>query len=167
MSQTVHETNDHGRHTSMVKGKHAMFVNNIIFCWIVWLTQWENTFECAIHFSTSFGWYAFPNLCTQISRPLVYSVCISLKASVTADNHSHNVHFTRALVRSALGWSREGCSRLGGKWQRGIIHIWCRHCGQVPPQTWPGPNMPGTSGRNQWPFHIISCWFRWKRLSLQ
>ena len=32
----------------------------------------------------SFCWYALPNFCTQISRPLAYGVCISSKASSAA-----------------------------------------------------------------------------------
>ena len=41
--------------------------------------------KCIICFSISFRWYTFPNFCTQICYPLVCSVCISSKASVTAD----------------------------------------------------------------------------------
>ena len=41
--------------------------------------------KCAIGFSICFRWYAFPNFCTQISRPLAYGVRISSKASATAE----------------------------------------------------------------------------------
>ena len=43
-----------------------------------------------ICFSISFRWYTFPNFCTQISCPLAYGVCISSKASATADL-KHNI----------------------------------------------------------------------------
>ena len=40
--------------------------------------------KCVIRCSISFRWYAFPNFCTQTSRPLAYGVRISPKASATA-----------------------------------------------------------------------------------
>ena len=40
--------------------------------------------KCAICFSISFRWYAFPNFCAPISRPLAYGVRTSTKASATA-----------------------------------------------------------------------------------
>ena len=40
--------------------------------------------KCVIRFSISCRWYAFPNFCTQISRPLAYGVRVSSKASATA-----------------------------------------------------------------------------------
>ena len=43
----------------------------------------EVLLKCIIHFSVSFCWYALPNVCMQISHPLAYGVCISLKASAT------------------------------------------------------------------------------------
>ena len=39
--------------------------------------------ECVNRFSISFRWYAFPNYCTQIFRPLAYGVRIPLKVSAT------------------------------------------------------------------------------------
>ena len=81
-SQTKHDANDQGIYCSeYVKGNHASFAKNILFRWI-----WKMLLKCGIHFSISFRWYAFPNFCAPISRPLVYRVRISSKASATADN---------------------------------------------------------------------------------
>ena len=79
----LHEVNDRGRHASIVKGKRASFANISVFCSIVWLLV-KVLLECPIRFSTSNRWYAFPNFCTQISRPHAYGVHISSKASATA-----------------------------------------------------------------------------------
>ena len=49
---------------------------------------WTNTLKLSGYLinnnNISFRWYAFPNFCTQISRPLAYGVRTSSKASVTA-----------------------------------------------------------------------------------
>ena len=44
----------------------------------------KQNIKCGIRFSISFRWYAIPNFCTQISRPLTYGIRISSKASTTA-----------------------------------------------------------------------------------
>ena len=43
--------------------------------------------KCVIRFPVSFRWYAFSNVCTQISRPLACGVRTSSKASATAGAH--------------------------------------------------------------------------------
>ena len=85
-SQTTREAifNDHGRHASIVKGKpHRLrtfyFSLNRLMNPMV-----DVLLKCVIRFSISFRWYAFPNFCTQISRPLAYGVRTSSKASATA-----------------------------------------------------------------------------------
>ena len=60
-------------------GKCTSFAKNVLFRWI-----WKVLLKCSIHFSISFHWYAFPNLCTQISLPLAYDLRISSKDSTTA-----------------------------------------------------------------------------------
>ena len=85
------EANDHGRHASIVKGKHALFVNSILFSWNCLMNLVVKVLlKCVIHFFISFPWYAFPNFCTQISRPLAYSAHISSKAGGTAG--TCNIH---------------------------------------------------------------------------
>ena len=54
--------------------------------------------KCVISFSISLRCYAFPSFCTQISRPLAYSVRISSKASATAGALSRTVRLAGAFV---------------------------------------------------------------------
>ena len=65
MRQTITET-----YASIVMGKRTSFRNNIS----------ESTskvlLKCITRVSTSFHWYAFPNFCTQITRP-PRTVCAS------------------------------------------------------------------------------------------
>ena len=81
-SQTTRVANDHGRYGRIVKGKSASFVKNILFHWNVNLVV-KVLLKCVICFSTDFFWYTVPNFRTKVSRPLVYSVCISSKAAAT------------------------------------------------------------------------------------
>ena len=82
--QTIHEANDHGRHASIVKGKRASFVNNILIHWIRMNLVEKVFLKCIILVSISFCWYTFLNFCTQICHPVAYGVHISSKASPTA-----------------------------------------------------------------------------------
>ena len=55
----LHEPNDHRRHTSIVKGKHASLASNTsVFCWIVWW-WWRCSWDAP--FVSLFCWYKFPN----------------------------------------------------------------------------------------------------------
>ena len=53
--------------------------------------------ECVIRFSIYFRWYAFPNFCTQMSRPFAYVVRISSKASATAVVNPYALFFQGTL----------------------------------------------------------------------
>ena len=90
-SQTRHDANDHGTYTSVWK-ESAHGLRNIFHfaeCLMNLLVkvQWKS----GIRFSISFRWYAFPNFCTQISRPLAYGVRIFSKVSATADHTSPSI----------------------------------------------------------------------------
>lgn len=73
-----------------------------------------------------------------------------------ADQTHHAPHWCArpgSAVRSALVWSRQGCSGLGRERQGRIIHLWLRGGGQVPAQAWPGSDLSCSSGK--WP---LSSW---------
>ena len=72
-------------------------------------TSLKQNMKCSIRFSISFWWYAFPNFCMHISRPLAYSVCISSKLAsatagwVTIAKHGHSMaNFWSCLWKSSV-----------------------------------------------------------------
>lgn len=52
-------------------------------------------------------------------------------------------------------WPRQGDDGLGRERQRSIIHIWCRSCCKIPPQTWFGSYMSGTSSEFIYQFTLF------------
>ena len=85
MSQTKHDANEHRTYASLWKESVHLLRRTFYFVESFDELIGKGAFEkCAIHFAISFRWYAFPNFCTQISRPLAYGERISSKGSTTA-----------------------------------------------------------------------------------
>ena len=80
-SQTAHEAKDHEWYVGIMRGKCASFVKNIWFCSVVVQTLLVSILlKCVICFSTFCS--LVKNFCTHYLQ-LVYSVCISSKASTS------------------------------------------------------------------------------------
>ena len=98
--QTMYEANDHGRRMNVVKGKRASFCEQHFILLNRLMNPVDKVlFKCVIHFFISSRWYAFPNLCMQISRPLAYGVRISSKACTTA---AHGVTVSYNLLNRKI-----------------------------------------------------------------
>ena len=117
------EENNHGIHASIVKGKHALFANNILFGWNCLMNLVVKVLlKCVIHFFISFPWYAFPNFRTQISRPLAYSAHISSKAGGTAG--TCNIHIQLCSSTNL----HQNISKSQSGWIKIKIQIFCWLC---------------------------------------
>ena len=98
--------------------------------------------ECVNRFSISFRWYAFPNFCTQIFRPLAYGVRIPLKVGATIASRTFRlppvpmssqtrqcvIHYPPRAICAACheeSWSAgsRACQRLQTTWEGWVAWV--------------------------------------------
>ena len=107
-------------HVSILKGKRASFAKNISLPSMNLVIK--VLLKYVISLSISFRWYAVPNFCTQICRPVAYGVRTSSKASATAAHREFSgrnfrrCHLSRVVwrYRSRLVLFSSGFSRTSG-----------------------------------------------------
>ena len=86
-------TNDHGRHSIIVKGKRASFVNNTLFCWIVWCGR------CVFEMRHSFLYFFSLVRISEFLYPHFSSTCVRLiRISSRVARSLHRVPFSEVFI---------------------------------------------------------------------